>query len=272
MNDEEQLNILKTNLADRNTDVMHSRKKKARLAIDPMMFSGEKSAILDGYSDFRAFMREQVPDYIGELVEAMGFDTPEILAATFDTTRGSKNTVDDIERYVTETYTDQKVGTWDPASGRRFLFPPGHRAKLLLMVERVREMVKQNQANARNRRGHAKPIIGFGQKNLNDSDLKKLEKLVAEQIEKWALKRHEYGDLKKDEDYKIEAVRDIRNPTTATLSVTCMTCQKRNMLANSNGRFVVSNWTRHVMKECPKTKNRELRPASSMAPPVAAKP
>lgn len=208
------------------------------LGMDSLTATGDSSLTDEALN----LMKSKLPQYVVNSLVAAGFDTLEVISL-MDVTSDDGNSIDKVEKYVTSEHPD-----WLP-NGR---FPPGHRLRVRLFVEEVKNSLTPK---------HKKVSLGKSKRGYGLSDCKgkrpktdarpsnqaSVYAIIRRQIARW--KEQQSGMLKELTEQKHFQVRvDLDSSDECSPYVVCLLCNRKCMLGSKGDFVLISNWTRHVGK------------------------
>lgn len=223
-------------------------------------------------------MRAKLPEYVVNCFEAAGYDTLAIIADA-DVSNKPGNSIEEIEKFISETYPNNPKFCRDIAAPSPFRFPPGHRKRICNFVQEVRAAQKtkktrlsrnkrpiehvvgsKSKVDKRSKPGVAKEVIICDKSDHHFNPVDLFGK-IRRQIASWQRSQadHKVKELKEYEHFEI-LVSDENK-----VSFTCKMCGSKSSLGFKDGKCILSNLTRHITKcignpKCPKyTENRMFK-------------
>ena len=182
-------------------------------------------------------MKEALPLYVVKCLTAAGFDTLEVIAE-MDVSGDSGNSIEQIEQFISEEFPDDI----EYARGKKF--PPGHKLRIQKFVQ-TQKTLNRKRAFQGGPRNQSKKSRGesASQSSSTDDGLQNVGD-IRRQIARWqrAQKEQKLKGLKEHKHFETTVTG------TGTAVIVCKLCDKKFRLGTKKNRFLISNWTRHVIK------------------------
>ena len=208
-------------------------------------------------------MTEKLPLYVVKCFEAAGFDTLEVIAE-MNIGNEPGNSIEQIEHFITDQFPN------NPEYQRGKKFPPGHKIR----IQRFVEEVKNNQSRKSQGKGKKRPLQGGvrnGPKKVktDESSSDNIDQVnsvgeIRRQIVKWQRLQTDshLKELKEHVHFQVNVT------CGCNADVTCRICSKKFQLGTKNNRYIISNWTRHIINCAVKgnKSNHSIREFTSPSP------
>lgn len=226
--------------------------------IEPMLDTCETEIHSEAPS-FIEILKTKLPEYVVNCFLISGFDTQDVVA-TMDVSNQPGNSIEQIEQFITENklfqdpkYVDEMIYQ------ERFIFPPGHRLRIVQYVTRLREEIANIKAmpkKAYRRRSSYGP--------LKKLDMDTVSSNLQRQLTSWARKQDDNEDLKFLQEHKhyvinVMELGDSEETKRLKATIMCLLCNKAVLLYGKDRSFMLSNYTKHI-KTCFKKKQAMLGP------------
>ena len=99
-----------------------------------------------------SLMREKLPAYVVKCLLAAGFDSAEVISS-MDVTEGPKNSIEVIETFIDKHFRGNEEYYSSPVlASRPFVFPPGHKIRIVNFVSEVSSAIKASKRKQQNSR------------------------------------------------------------------------------------------------------------------------
>ncbi len=196
-------------------------------------------------------MTAKLPEYVVNCFEAAGYDTLDIIADA-DVSNKPGNSIEEIEKFISETYPNNPKFCRDIAAPSPFRFPPGHRKRICNFVQEVRAAQKAKKTHlSRNKRpikdvvgskskvdkrskpGVSNKVIVYDKSDHHFNPVNLLGK-IRRQIANW---QHSQGDSKVKE-LKEHQHFEILVSGENKVSITCKMCGSKSSLGFKDGKCI----------------------------------
>ena len=214
-----------------------------------------------------SLMRCHLPEYLCNCLLACGFDTLKAIAEmkVNSSSECSDDSVQEIETYINENHSGNIKYLYMEAATCKI--PPGHRLALQQFIALVKVKIgirmdecqcgrkrKMSAASACEKPEKAVKREASTSKNLKgvtsnaNAELKSIYQQVRVSISKWQKKQEKkYQELREFEDF--EVIVEVKEGDVSC-QIKCK-CNEFIKLQNNSHIFMLSNWTRHILKYCP---------------------
>ena len=214
-------------------------------------------------------LTQNLPLYVVNCFLAAGYE----VIADMNIVNKPGNSLETIEHYINEQYPGDLSFTH--MCGKICKFPPGHRSRIAKFVQTVKEDLRKSKL----------PSITFGKKRPHDEGNESISKKdtkrrktassksttnprnlfsnLRNSLIKWqSSQSKEIQELKENTDFSIKIELDEESGEYMT-EIRCK-CGSNISLPTMNNKAMISNWTRHIKKNCRglKTKNVEHKQTS----------
>ena len=204
-----------------------------------------------------AKMKARLPEYVINCFEAAGYDTLAVIA-DMDVSAQPGNSLDEIEKFIGDTYPNNPKYCRDISATSSFKFPPGHRKRICNFVN---EISAEHRAKIKKTHPVGKrPIIDVvvrpeTKRNRSDDpedghryDPTVILGNIRRQVAKWqqSQKIQQLRELKEHEQFEVTVT--LNEGSNPSVSIACKICAQKCALGFKQGNFLISNWTRHVAK------------------------
>ena len=203
-------------------------------------------------------LNEELPKYVVESFVCSGYDTLPVIA------KMNESSIEEIEQFITEEFKE------DPRFAQRinskgiFKFLPGHRHRIADFISAIKLKFAQEQTTKRlgkrkrecdevQKKAVLKKHAYSSAQSMQDTlidvpDQKSVFESLRQQVAMWqrepkrALK---LKSLQENKDFEIK-VNLSQDSSSMNPSIVCKLCNHKYVLGTVKGRFIISNWTRHV--------------------------
>ena len=237
--------------------------------------------------EFLALMEKSLPAYAMKCFIYAGYDTSNVVAQM--KTIGTDSSLDEIESFILKHYSDDDLcfpptivkseGRDDSspalpsAKCRPFVFPPGHRIRIIDFINSVKSKYvlsgKKRPSSTTFPAKKQKPShfqteeIGSEKEKAETTyDLKEIADDVRKRIIKWQNKQIDtnLGELKEFQHYKVMV--NLDSSDQPSVSIFCELCNKTFKLIykENHATMMISNWTSHI-KKCITVRKERTKPA-----------
>ena len=209
-----------------------------------------------------SLMRAKLPKYIVNCFEAAGYDTLDVIA-DMDVSKQPGNNIDEIENFITTTFPNNPNYYRDPSANGPLKFPPGHRKRICKFIDEIKT---NNPVRKRpiTEAVSCSTTTTKKSKPQNHAETPKLDQAlvygnIRRQIAKWQQSKNNIELKKLKEHEQFAVVVTVDGDVNVTASINCNMCGCKYTLGIKEGRCMISNWTRHVLKcvNTPKRRKRE---------------
>lgn len=194
-------------------------------------------------------LEKELPQYIVNCFLAAGYDSFEVIAE-MNASNKPGNSIDCIEEFINEQHPGENEYTH--MNSKKCIFPPGHR-------NRIAQFIKMTQKYALKNADFELPcgIKNRKRKHNTDNTAKKqsnpleIYRTLRTSISKWQrtqTSRPEIKNLQENKDFTIKIEADDDNGECKS-AITCK-CGSTILLPSVNEKATISNWTRHILKNC----------------------
>ena len=226
-------------------------------------------------------MKSYLPSYITNCFLAAGFDSAEVIAS-MDLSTKLGNSLYVMENYINGQFPGDEKYTH--MGSKQCKFPPGHKIRIEKFVEAIRRDIKSKDINPQNplnrkRIGGLLPFKSnekkMKQSTSNHCDPSNMYKKARNAFVKWQrLQGKNIQALKEHIDYQVNVKVGTLDEHFIEVRCKCGACIK---LQCTNENVIISNWTRHILKNCQGTKNSSkqhivTKYLSNFSPPICSTP
>ena len=194
-------------------------------------------------------MREILPPYVIESLVATGYDTLKAISEIEE----PDSTMNEIEEFINYQYKGDArfAPTAQPTANGQCKFLPGHRC---LIKSFIKDVKRQQNAPVLKRKLCEAQKKATKKARVCD-ELPSQESIVRnirQQISKWQRtaklsKNKDYlRSLKEHKDYEVHVTSDDSSKVT----IHCCLCMQRITLGTKSDKYLISNWTRHLVHSC----------------------
>ena len=217
----------------------------------------ESSSYDSRIPETKELLRKSLPGYVVDSFIEAGFDTIDAIR-TMDFETDLKS----IEEFISnECKKDDRFERGFTESGR-FRILPGHRKQI---VSFLKSLKASNEKICRKRmRSNDEVPLQVPRKVAKEEnkaeDAASIYQKLRVKLAKWQLsqKMNTINNLKEHKDFEIN-VGSTEDSAVYEVSITCKRCMKKYALGKAEGGYIVSNWTKHIIK-CVK-KPKEVSPS-----------
>lgn len=206
----------------------------------------EDSSYAAKVDEAREMMREILPPYVLESLVAAGYDTLNAISEIEE----PGSTMNEIEEFINYQYKDD--ARFAPTANGQCKFLPGHRCLIKSFIKDVKRkrnapVLKRKLCETQNKASTKKARVC--------DELPSQESIVRnirQQISKWQRtaklsKNKDYlRSLKEHKDYEVHVTSDDSSKVT----IHCCLCMQRISLGTKSDKYLISNWTRHLVHAC----------------------
>lgn len=211
----------------------------------------------------KSLMTSHLPQYLCNCLLLCGFDTLELISEMkVNSTSSAGDSVHEIEKYVNENVPGDMQYTHMAAPTCKV--PPGHRIALQKFIGLVKVKLGMGERDSKRKISGAFNSITKPKKakvayddEANESkavELRSVYQQVRVAISKWQKKQERrYQELSEFEDFHIsvEANEGGVDGELCKVKIRCKCKESVKLQEGSRLNFMLSNWTRHVLKHCP---------------------
>ena len=208
--------------------------------------------------DITNLLTQHLPPYVVSCFLAAGYDTLDVIA---DMSVSSKpgNSLEVVEKYINDQYPGDIKFTHMGAKTCKF--PPGHISRIAKFVQNVKEDIKTPLATTKKRGidecGKATSNNKSKRRKISSTKSKQnprdLFSNIRANFSKWKRSQsQDHQNLKENTDFTIKIELDEGNDGYKT-EIRCK-CGSNILLPTANNKVIISNWTRHILKNCHVTK------------------
>ena len=201
---------------------------------DDHLSDAEKEALL--------LMRGALPSYVTKCFTAAGFDTVEVIKK-MDVSDDPANSIQQIEQFIADEHPNL-------ISSKSKKFPPGHRIRIKEFVDSLRQpklgkrgTSHKETSTSKRPRTSSTASSDTPSDRCSDQLLTNMGK-IRRQICNWQRTQttESLRELKENQHF------DVTVSDTGVAHINCLICKKKFQLGIKKNKFLISNWSRHVIK------------------------
>ena len=195
-------------------------------------------------------MSKKLPAYVVESFLEAGYETLDSIAEMDITSKG--NSIEEIETFITNEFVDDPRFSRGRTKTGNFRYLLGHKSSIINFIKQIKEEkeIFRTKKRCNADKDNLKPLkkAKHCREGETSDDLPAVYSHVRKQVVKWQKKQENehIKQLKEEEQY--EVCVKLRDDSSCIASIKCKLCMKDYTLGRSNGKPVISNWTKHVIK------------------------